>query len=63
MNFSDPIFIFLFLPIAWVGWFVAGRLSRGTAPSIVWIVLVSLLFYGWLNLDHLFVMLASVASN
>jgi D-alanyl-lipoteichoic acid acyltransferase DltB (MBOAT superfamily) len=63
MNFSDPIFIFLFLPIAWIGWFIAGRLVRGVAPSIVWIVCMSILFYGWLNLDHVAVMLGSVVFN
>jgi len=63
VNFSDPIFIFVFLPIAWLGWFATGRLSRGVGPSIAWIVFVSILFYGWLNVDHVALMLGSVAFN
>jgi len=56
--FSSPIFLFLFLPIVLAGYFVTrGRLCN------LWLLGMSLVFYGWGEPRFVVVMLASIAAN
>src|SRR3979490_2705401 len=61
MLFNSYAFIFLFLPIALVGYFVMGRLGN-LAPG-VWLALASLLFCSVSNWQVVPLLLASVAFN
>ena len=63
MNFSDPLFLFLFLPLVWLGWLVASYVSRGVLAPIVWVTLASIVFYGWWHVDNVAVMLGSMLFN
>ncbi len=58
MVFSSPIFLFLFLPVVLGVYFVlpfrAGNL---------WLLLSSLVFYGWGEPQFVLVMLASILAN
>lgn len=42
MNFSSPVFIFLFLPFVFFSYFLIPKFIKN-----LWLVIVSLLFYGW----------------
>ncbi len=48
MIFNSPAFLFAFLPLAFAGYFMLMRL-RATVAAKVWLVLASLVFYGWWN--------------
>src|SRR4030088_2641849 len=61
MLFNSYPFIFLFLPIALIGYFVLSRLSS-LAP-VIWLALASLVFYSVSNWQFVFLLLASVAFN
>ncbi len=45
MLFNSQEFLFVFLPAALLGFYLIGRVSRQAA--ILWLILTSLLFYGW----------------
>ena len=45
MLFNSHEFLFIFLPATLLGFYLIGRVSRQTA--ILWLILTSLLFYGW----------------
>ena len=45
MLFNSHEFLFVFLPATLLGFYLLGRVSRQTA--ILWLILTSLLFYGW----------------
>ena len=45
MLFNSQEFLFVFLPATLLGFYLLGRASRQSA--IVWLILTSLLFYGW----------------
>src|SRR6202011_1739509 len=61
MLFNSYAFIFLFLPIALVGYFVMGRL--GNLAPVIWLGLASLVFYSVSNWQVVPLLLASVAFN
>lgn len=62
MFFTSYEFLFLFVPIAWVG--CATLLARGQRrPATLWLVALSLVFYWSLDGRHLLYLLASVAVN
>jgi alginate O-acetyltransferase complex protein AlgI len=44
--FNSPEFLFVFLPLAVAGFFVASRVA-GAGTAAVWLSLASLAFYGW----------------
>lgn len=58
MVFSSPVFLFLFLPITLGVYFLLP-----TRTHNLWLLVVSLVFYGWGEPKFLVVMLASIASN
>lgn len=62
MLFSSTAFVFGFLPPALFGAWALMRLS-GPRATIGWLVLASLLFYGWWNPVHLVLLGASTVAN
>jgi alginate O-acetyltransferase complex protein AlgI len=63
MLFNSYQFIFLFLPIALIGYFALGRF--GNLAAVIWLALASLVFYSASNWQFvlLLLLLASVAFN
>src|SRR5712671_3522054 len=61
MLFNSYPFIFLFLPIALIGYFALGRL--GNLAPVVWLALASLVFYSVSNWQFVALLLASIAFN
>jgi len=61
MLFNSYQFIFLFLPIALLGYFVLGRL--GNLAPVIWLALASLAFYSVSNWQFVALLLASIAFN
>jgi D-alanyl-lipoteichoic acid acyltransferase DltB (MBOAT superfamily) len=61
MLFSSNIFLFLFLPVALIGYQLLGRFGR--TAVFTWLSLVSLFFYGFWNPKYLFLLLGSIALN
>ena len=45
MLFNSAEFLFGFVPVAVLGFYLLGRYSRSSA--IQWLIVVSLVFYGW----------------
>jgi D-alanyl-lipoteichoic acid acyltransferase DltB (MBOAT superfamily) len=61
MLFNSYQFIFLFLPVALAGYFVAGRL--GNLAPVIWLALASLVFYSVSNWQFVALLLASIVFN
>ncbi|MEP6501847.1 MAG: MBOAT family O-acyltransferase [Betaproteobacteria bacterium] len=61
MLFNSFQFIFVFLPITFIGFFLIARHSRGAAAG--WLVVASLFFYGWWSLRALPLLLLSIIGN
>jgi len=61
MLFNSYQFIFLFLPVALLGYFLVGRL--GHSASVLWLTLSSLVFYSAGNWQFVPLLVASVAFN
>ena len=61
MLFNSYLFLFVFLPVVTAGFFVAGRLSAGSAKA--WLVLSSLVFYSCWDWHFTFVLFASILFN
>src|ERR1017187_4956682 len=59
MLFSSPIFLFLFLPIV----LTAYVLLPGTKTRNFWLLLMSLVFYAWGQIDFILLLLASTLMN
>ncbi len=61
MIFNSYAFIFVFLPLVWLGFF--GLARRSVRLSVLWLCLASLFFYGWWNPKFLTLLLASILFN
>src|SRR5258706_12150989 len=61
MLFNSYQFIFLFLPVALIGYFALGRL--GQVAPVVWLALASLAFYSASHWPFVLLLLASIAFN
>ena len=59
MLFNSYIFIFAFLPIVIVGWNLLNKCGKYKAAQ-VFLILVSLVFYGYFNVSYLAIIIASV---
>jgi alginate O-acetyltransferase complex protein AlgI len=59
MVFSSPLFLFLFLPVV-ITVYVS---LPGTRARNFWLLLVSLVFYSWGQIDFIFLLLASTLAN
>ena len=61
MLFNSYIFIFAFLPIALLGFHTLGLFGRRVAA--IWLILISVIFYGWWNPQFVALLLISVSLN
>jgi len=61
MIFSSNAFIFVFLPIALIGYYALARVGRAWAAA--WLVVMSLIFYGYWNPSYLLLLIGSIAWN
>lgn len=61
MLFNSYAFLFLFLPVAFLGFFQIGRYSRPLAA--LWLFAGSLFFYGWWNPAYVGLLLGSIFFN
>ena len=61
MLFNSFVFIFLFLPIAFAGFFSLGRFAPRLAAA--WLTTASLFFYGWWNPIYVPLLLLSILFN
>jgi alginate O-acetyltransferase complex protein AlgI len=59
MLFSSPIFLFLFLPVVLTVYLLLPR----TTVRNLWLLLMSLVFYAWGEIDFIFLLLASTVVN
>ncbi|MBI5523539.1 MAG: MBOAT family protein [Desulfarculus sp.] len=62
MLFNSFEFIYAFLPLTLAGWVLLGR-ARGNSPALGFLVLASLVYYGWERPWHLPILLASCLFN
>lgn len=62
MVFNSYIFIFAFLPLCLAGWYILNRCGKYRAAS-VWLVLMSLVFCGYVNAAYTLVLAISIAVN
>src|SRR5262245_26436875 len=62
MLFNSYGFVFLFLPLALLGYFLARRLP-GKDSGLVYLGLASLVFYGWWSLPATGVLVGSLVVN
>ncbi len=62
MLFNTPVFIFIFLPIALLGYHLLNKIKKQRAAKI-WLVLASLFFYGYWNENYLVLILTSIVVN
>ena len=61
MIFSSYEFIFLFLPLTFIGFFLTSRISHSLA--ICWLVFCSFFFYGWWDVSYLPLIAGSMLFN
>ncbi len=61
MLFNSFEFIYLFLPVTWLGYYLIGRHSRLGAAA--WVGIASIFFYGWWDTSALPVLGASIVFN
>ena len=61
MLFNSYLFIFIFLPIALIGFYYIG--SSHQRAAFAWLLAASLLFYGWWNPIYLLLIGASIIIN
>jgi len=62
MLFNSFEFIFLFLPITFIIYFLLNRF-RNQQYAIYWLVLSSLIFYGYFKLTYLAIITISIVVN
>jgi len=62
MLFNSHVFILLFLPATLAGFFLLGRL-RDTRAARLWLLLASLVFYGWWSWLYLGLLVLSMMLN
>jgi alginate O-acetyltransferase complex protein AlgI len=61
MLFNSNEFLFIFLPVTLAGFYLLGAFSR--ASAIRWIILASLVFYGWWRPVNILIIAPSIVIN
>lgn len=61
MLFNSYAFLFLFLPVVWVGFFSLARVNQ--AWSATWMALASLFFYGSWDSAYIYLLMVSITAN
>lgn len=62
MLFNSYIFIFIFLPIVILGWYGLNKLNHPSI-SLVFLTIMSLIFYGYFNPSYLLIIISSILVN
>ena len=62
MLFNSYIFIFLFLPVTVAGWFLLNKTKSAALPK-VFLLGMSMVFYGYFNIRYLPIIVVSIAAN
>lgn len=62
MLFNSYIFVFLFLPMALIGYYTINK-TRKYALAEVYLIGMSLWFYGYFNISYLAIIIASILGN
>lgn len=62
MLFNSHTFLFLFLPVTWLGWKILAR-RAGAEIALGWLVAASLFFYGWWDARYLLLLVPSTLVN
>lgn len=62
MFFNSYLFIFLFLPVTLVTYYLISKFKRPRI-AIVWLIAISLLFYGWYNSAYVALISCSILFN
>ncbi|MBI1735087.1 MAG: hypothetical protein HYR51_07940 [Candidatus Rokubacteria bacterium] len=62
MLFNSNEFVFVFLPVALVGFFLVQRLG-GPRAGVVWLALGSVVFYTYWRLENVLVFAASIGGD
>ena len=63
MLFNSFEFIFLFLPIVFIGYFALSKFSRQAGIPNLWLLVASLTFYGWNTPGNVILILCSILVN
>jgi D-alanyl-lipoteichoic acid acyltransferase DltB (MBOAT superfamily) len=61
MLFNSILFLLLFLPVAWAGYYLCVHIGHRVAMA--WLVVVSLVFYGWWTPAYLILLCGSILFN
>lgn len=61
MLFTTAVFVLLFLPVVWTGFFLLGSRSPGWGAA--WLFAASVFFYGWWMPEFTLLLLASIGFN
>ncbi len=61
MLFNSLVFIMAFLPMSWLGFRIFSMIGRRLA--VAWLVVVSLLFYGWWDSTYVSLLIISIVCN
>ncbi len=61
MLFNSFSFLFLFLPVVFIGFFAFARVGKGWAAG--WLAAASLFFYGWWSVAYIPLLLGSIVFN
>lgn len=59
--FNSYIFILVFLPLSVIGYFILNRIAEKGA--LLYLLLMSLWFYGYFNYKYLFIIISSIIVN
>ena len=63
MLFSSYVFVFAFLPLTLLIFYILGHFFTSSVPQKLFIVVASLIFYGWFNPSYVLILATSVAVN
>lgn len=62
MLFNSYLFVFIFLPVSLAGYYIATKKRNGKAAKL-WLIAMSLWFYGSFRVEYLVILLLSVGMN
>jgi D-alanyl-lipoteichoic acid acyltransferase DltB (MBOAT superfamily) len=63
MLFNSHVFIFLYLPFLLTGYFVLRKLTVSDRLPLLWLLFLSLFFYGWWEARYLVLLVTSIVIN
>ncbi len=63
MLFSDPLFIFGFLPVVYCAWLLLRFMVNRELPVLILLILASLAFYSWPQAQHTLLLVGSILFN